>query len=480
LAVNVALLVKITEAVVPGRPRTASLVSREQPAEDDYQDASQQTLRTGVVDGYFRTPRASAPLATLHTQPWVVHTDMQPLATSKHSPLWKVLGRSRKSAVNRVHPHMDIEAFFASTVAGQWAFFVMVWLLLLRMSLFIQKLALESSLSHVIALTLWIAAALGFLVWTYASSGTSAAEKWLDGYVMELVLSMENIFLYHMILVSFKVPAQMARYALFVVSIFQMLFQMFMFMGIAAWIQNMQVLPYLLGAWLILVGLQTMREDDHEGFDAAHSEAYKTFRMAMGDRLLPNYEPSGNIFVYRMERLSVTMMGPVMCCLLLVMFAMEVDVTLTKIEEIDSHFIAWSSSVLAAFALPELFVVVRELLRHFYLLKTGISFLVIFFGILLLFRDSVQISDTAELAVMFSIVVGSIVLSPVLGNHQRNAMHEERGKNKESAPDAAGKLGEEEAAFEAQDTGGDSMSETSTTMDLTNPHDGATKPSSPK
>ena len=73
------------------------------------------------------------------------------------------------------------------------------------------------------------------------------------------------------------------------------------------------------------------------------------------------------------------MMGPVTCCLLLVMFAMEardrlspqwdgyasmpvccrdvlgnittcpeVDVTLTKIEEIDSHFIAWSSSVLAA------------------------------------------------------------------------------------------------------------------------------------
>ena len=70
---------------------------------------------------------------------------------------------------------------------------------------------------------------------------------------------------------------------------------------------------------------------------------------------------------------QVTMMGPVTCCLLLVMFAMEawhgvqdicfqtravscscrrcspeVDVTLTKIEEIDSHFIAWSSSVLAA------------------------------------------------------------------------------------------------------------------------------------
>ena len=56
------------------------------------------------------------------------------------------------------------------------------------------------------------------------------------------------------------------------------------------------------------------------------------------------------------------------------------------------------------FALPELFVVVCELLRRFYLLKPAISFLVcpklspshlmiccrIFFGVLLLFRDTIM------------------------------------------------------------------------------------------
>ena len=35
-------------------------------------------------------------------------------------------------------------------------------------------------------------AAMVFLAWTFASSGVSAAEKWLDGYVMELVLSMAS------------------------------------------------------------------------------------------------------------------------------------------------------------------------------------------------------------------------------------------------------------------------------------------------
>ncbi|CAE7247877.1 unnamed protein product [Symbiodinium natans] len=412
IALAAAFLGRLTQAAPPRRAGASSGFLGQDRPDTDQLEATQPSLGPiGDLGSDVGSPRSFWPIAPVHAD----------RAVLKHSPLWKVVGRSRKPSVKREHPHMDIEAFFSSTVAGQWVAFGMVWLLLLRLSLFIHQLALESSLSHVIALGIWILAAMGFLTWTFASSGMGAGEKWLDGYVMELVLSMENIFLYHMILVAFKVPAKMARYALFLVSIFQMLFQMFMFMGIAAWIRELKVLPYLLGAWLILVGLQTMRDDDHEGFDAAHSESYKTFRLAMGDRLLPNYEPDGSVFVYKNGLVCVTMMGPVTCCLLMVMFAMEVDVTLTKIEEIDSHFIAWSSSVLAAFALPELFVVVRELLRSFYLLKIGISFLVIFFGILLLFRDDVQLSDGTELAVMLSIVVGSIILSPALGYRQRDA-----------------------------------------------------------
>ncbi|CAK9091250.1 Siroheme synthase [Durusdinium trenchii] len=285
------------------------------------------------------------------------------------------------------------------------------------------------------------------------------ADKWLDGYVMELVLSMENIFLYHMVLGAFKVPPRMARFALLVVSLFQMVFQMFLFMGIAAFIQDLEILPYLLGAWLIVVGIQTMRDDDEEGwvgglemmdegFDAANSEAYKTCRLALGDRLLPRYDAEGRIFVYQtlfwggmassqspgkgegVREEWVRPNSPVKP-----VKPRKVDVTLAKIEEIDNHFIAWSSSVLAAFALPELFVVVCELLRRFYLLKPAISFLVqlgpvqrirgsvvegMFFGILLLFRDTIELGDAAELSVMLGIVFGSILVSPLLGYPERS------------------------------------------------------------
>eukprot|EP00913_Durusdinium_trenchii_P034556 g32328.t1 len=401
--------------------------------------------------------------------------DTTPLPTfSKDvAPFWKVVGRSRKRSHTRPPSHWQLEAFFASTVAGEWIFFGSVWVLLMRLSWFIHELQLVSCCSHAAALFVWTLAAMLYLLWTYMGSGPELADKWLDGYVMELVLSMENIFLYHMVLGAFKVPPRMARFALLVVSLFQMVFQMFLFMGIAAFIQDLEILPYLLGAWLIVVGIQTMRDDDEEGFDAANSEAYKTCRLALGDRLLPRYDAEGRIFVYqtlfwggrggrqggrgvvsnlagsprsrrRREGSEVTMMGPVILCLLAIMFAMEVDVTLAKIEEIDNHFIAWSSSVLAAFALPELFVVVCELLRRFYLLKPAISFLVMFFGILLLFRDTIELGDAAELSVMLGIVFGSILVSPLLG-------YPERSGASYDGLDRGGKKADEESIFETRE-----------------------------
>lgn len=415
---------------------------------------------------------------------------VEDVSSSIHKPvgkrddhyLWKVVGRGRRKRsrkIERPAAHWQIEEFFASNVAEQWILFASLWVLLMRLSWFLHQLQLVSwvSRAHESASTaavamlsaraaafgLWAMAAMLYMAWMYVSSGPDVADKWLDGYVIELVLSMENIFLYHMILAAFKVPASMSRFALLVVSLCQMVFQMFLFMGIAAFIEDLEILPYLLGAWLIVVGVQTLRDDDAEGFDAAHSEAYKTCRLALGNRLLPRYDSEGGIFVYLNGKLHVTMMGPVILCLLTIMFAMEVDVTLAKIEEIDNHFIAWTSSVLAAFALPELFVVVCELLRRFYLLKPAISILVMFFGILLLFRDTIELSDVAELSVMMGIVVGSIILSPFLGYQPRSGDVYSEDTLEKDAPEFSKKNWmDEEAIFETRNSSDEENSQTLT------------------
>eukprot|EP00931_Biecheleriopsis_adriatica_P077726 TRINITY_DN51229_c0_g1_i1.p1 TRINITY_DN51229_c0_g1~~TRINITY_DN51229_c0_g1_i1.p1 ORF type:complete len:449 (+),score=103.57 TRINITY_DN51229_c0_g1_i1:128-1474(+) len=363
----------------------------------------------------------------LHGQPHQAHeetkrsvpsTVVEEQATLKW---WKKYLRIAHAKTHKKTPAEEMRAFLHSADFAEWALFAVAWILLFRLSLYMEQLKCSGWYEHLLAVGVWIAAAAVFLAGTCLNWGSEAGEHWLDGYLMELILSMENIFLYEVILVSFKVPAKMARYALFLVAMWQMVFQMFLFMGVAAFIESWRPLPYLLGAWLIFVAVQTLKDDEHGSFDATTSESYRAFRVFMGAKLLPEYPPEGTVFVFRKDRLHVTMLGPVVCCLLMIMFAMEVDVTLTKIEEIPSHFIAWSSSVLAVFALPELFAVVREMLRRFYLLKTGIGVLLLMFGAMLLLRESMQVSEGFELSMMVTIVIGSLVLSPVLGYSARSS-----------------------------------------------------------
>lgn len=330
-------------------------------------------------------------------------------------------GRTRTSKGSSHHRSLskDLTAFTSSAVLQDWLLFAIGWLLLLQIAIVMEGVEFTHWCQHACALSFWmstaIVAGVGMGLWR----GGEAAEAWGNGYLMELTLSMENIFLYEIILVGFHVPAKQARKALFVVAICQMFFQLFLFMGIASWLLTLQSLPYLLGAWLIFVAVQTLRDDEHASFEPAKSEVFKVVYFAIRDRLLPYYHPDGLVFVEREGQWNMTMLGPVIGFLLAVMFAMEVDVTLAKIEEIPNHYLAWTSSVIAAFALPELFVVVQELMRRFYLLKTGISFLLLFFGMLPLVQSRIQLSDMAQLTVMLGIVIGSIVLSMVLGYTDR-------------------------------------------------------------
>ena len=57
-----------------------------------------------------------------------------------------------------------------------------------------------------------------------------------------------EVFIYEMILVSFRVPRKVARDMLFIVSFFQMFFQLWLFMFMAKALKQIESLPYLVGA----------------------------------------------------------------------------------------------------------------------------------------------------------------------------------------------------------------------------------------
>lgn len=305
----------------------------------------------------------------------------------------------------------EMSGFFASARVASFASFMLFFMFLVAASMLLHYRESSYWWQHIFSMSFWLLITIVFMGTVGAQEGSEAMGEFISGYLTELALTFENVFIYEMILVSFRVPRKVARDMLFIVSFFQMFFQLWLFMFMAKALKQIESLPYLVGAWLIYLGIDSLRESDEESnFDPETSGFYRALRWVFGSRLEPHY---GDGFSYRTARgeLRFSMQAPVLLCLIVAMFLLELDVTLAKIEDIPSNFIGWTSSVFVAFALSDLYFLVSQLFKNFQLVRSGISILLIFFGALLLLRNEVQISDTAEIAGMLSIVLLSVIFS---------------------------------------------------------------------
>lgn len=340
--------------------------------------------------------------------------------------VWPFRPRHRYHSNRHAKPIVDeLQSFFRSARIEAWIAFFLLCPLLLCLSVFIQRLELAGLRQNLVATACWLLAAAvgsGFML---AVFGSGAAATWIDGYFMEVTMSLDNLFVYVLIVSSFRAPRKQVRWALFVVSLFQMLYQTFLLMGIAGFLQQLEFLPVLVGVWLLYIGLEILRLSKHENFDANTSTSYQTLRFCIGNRLLPEYSLDGSILVVRDGRIRVTMLGPLTFCLVLCMFVLELDIVLAKLEEIPSHFVCLSSSVLATFALPELFFIAEDCFDRFRFLQTGIAILMLFFGMKLLLPNTFQVSDFAELIIMLCIILGFVLLSVVFGDAKHTSKQPE-------------------------------------------------------
>lgn len=332
----------------------------------------------------------------------------------------------------------EMHGFFRSAKVASFVSFLMFFTFLMAASILLHYRESRYWWQHIFSLCFWILMTMVYTGVMGAEEGSESMTQFARGYFIELILSMENVFVYEMILVSFRVPHRIAKDMLYIVSFFQMFFQLWLFMFVAKAFQSIQSLPYLMGAWLMYLGIDTLREthDEETSFDPETSSIYRLMTTALGERLVPHYADGSLVITDRKDgKIRLTMMAPVTFVLILVMFWLELDVTLAKIEDLQSHFIGWTSSVFVALALPDLYFIVSEMFKHFSLLRSGISILLIFFGGVLLLRNEVMISDNVEIICMLSIVVVSMFLSRFMGlPPKRGQPYDTTDKESEGTP----------------------------------------------
>jgi len=359
--------------------------------------------------------------------PWNMPKIIEPVHPPPKPPTiwWK---RHENEAPKKPNP-LDI---FKTQSASEWLVFIFVWGLCLLLHTYEDSSSYGNYWEHCFWLAFWFVCAAAYNVMLVAGTGWEVGFMWFLGYFYEVIFTLENIFVFQVIMGYFKAPAVVMQKTIFVVAMTQTAFQMVLFLGVASVIKSARALPYILGAWLIYVGYLAAKHEDHEDeeeeeedhkdgktnlLDVPFAESWFGLKLApyFGDRLLMRYSPTGSIFTRSPEGKSyVTMTGPLLLGLVIADFCLEVDVILTKIEEIPKTHVAFTSSALCAFAIPDMFIIVREVFARFKLLKYAIGLILVFFGVQMVFSKLFVIPDIIGCGIMVAVVLIFMWLSRLM------------------------------------------------------------------
>jgi len=263
---------------------------------------------------------------------------------------------------------------------------------------------------HLTSMAIWLvlAISLGTAIWR--RFGKAEGMQWAAGYVFELFFMLENVFVFHYVIHAAMLPRKLVSRLLDRVVWAQIIFEAVFFLGLAHQLRSIQFLPLLLGIGLTLFGVSTLMESISKSAGALAS----TIKSMTGSPRFSGAAEDEELVRIRDMRPQVTGAGFVWLLLLVIDFSCEIDTVLTKIEEIQNPFIAFSSSVMAAFSLPELYLLSQDLLTYFPLVKCGIGLILCLLGLQMLLARIVVIQPLLTCAVMLGIILAFIGISALV------------------------------------------------------------------
>jgi TerC family integral membrane protein len=115
-----------------------------------------------------------------------------------------------------------------------------------------------------IALSIYVGLAVLFGGWVWFFHGSQFGVEFYAGWLTEYSLSVDNLFLFLIIMASFKVPKKYQQQALLVGIILALIFRgIFIAVGAVA-INQFSWAFYVFGAFLVYTAIKLVRDTDHD------------------------------------------------------------------------------------------------------------------------------------------------------------------------------------------------------------------------
>lgn len=268
-----------------------------------------------------------------------------------------------------------------------------------------------STRGAMIATVFWIGVAFAFGGFVFLNLGAEAGKTYISGYLIEKSLSLDNVFVFLLVMSSFAIPIeQQHRLLTFGIIGALVLRALFIVVGAAAlsafgWVS----IPF--AAILIWTGVK-LWQHRHD-----HDEETKLVEKIY-NRLPITQNHSGKLWVRENGKKLLTPAGGALIGIILVDILFAVDSVPAILAVTTDVYIVWAANAFALLGLRPLFFVVAILVERFYYLKTALAFLLIFIGIKLGLQEFVGKLDP----IISLIVIAAILLTGMIAS----LIHEKR------------------------------------------------------
>jgi integral membrane protein, TerC family len=253
---------------------------------------------------------------------------------------------------------------------------------------------------------LWIALAAGFAVVELLWHGRAESLQFVTAYVIELSLSVDNLFVFLLIFRYFKVPSEYERKILFWGILGALVMRgVFIAAGVEL-IQRFAWLTYAFGALLVFSGARLLKQGEAQ----VHPE--KNLILRVFRRFIPvtNEYVDGHFFTRR----DVWMATPLFVVLLII----ETSDVLFAVDSIPAvlavtlnAFIVYTSNVFAILGLRSMYFALSGMLDRFRYLHYGLAVVLILVGFKMLGSHFVSIPTEWTLATVLAVLTLSVVAS---------------------------------------------------------------------
>jgi len=262
---------------------------------------------------------------------------------------------------------------------------------------------------------LWIALAAAFAVLVLFWQGRAQALQFATGYVIELSLSVDNLFVFLVIFRYFKVPDEYQHKVLSWGILGALLMRgVFIVAGVSL-IRRFSWITYVFGALLVYSGFKLLRQGETE----IHPEKNPVLRLFR--RILPvTKEYVDGQFFTRRNGLYAT---PLFAVLLVVETAdilFAVDSIPAVLAITLNVFIAYASNLFAILGLRSMYFALAGMMDLFHYLHYGLSVVLIFIGIKMLASHYISI-PTGWVLLFVLLVLGVSILASLLNPQEKAA-----------------------------------------------------------